>query len=348
MVHTSTRLTLALLLATLPALSGCSGFIYSQTGSTLSGYAKTHMVPWLMSREDVGLACSTGSAVGPLIGSFERVVDTPDLAMLVSWVGAGMCAEASAWEAELASLRAVKAGNASASKDARMVEERYHRVAAMRFHVAWQRAQHHFVGKGDDPKAKLGGKTCPEVEPEEEVYLLLGAASGLLAVLHDRASGGAANVDTSILPAAARTAKCLDAKRWWGVPLALQAAVWMTVPGSEPKGTDKVKSLADAAAMGDAAGVRLARALQVMALEGAGDMKGMAKAVAAHQASIEAKKAPARWRLLDAYGRRMTQQSVDRVWSKEKGFRGPTGELTLPEKEPEAGAGDDMLDGLDG
>ena len=330
--------------ALLALSSGCSGFIYSQTGSTLSGYAKDHMVPWLMARQDVGLACATGSAVGPLIGSFERVTDAPDLAGLVSWVGGGMCAEAAAWDAELASVRAVKRGDAAASQDARMVEERHHRVAAMRFAAAWRYAEHHFTGG----KGKLGEGKCPTVKEDEEIYLLLGAASGLLAVLHDRAASGAANVDTRILPAAARTAGCLKSDKWWGVPDALRAAVWMTVPGSAPKGTDIAKTLEAAAAAGDKAGVRLARALQVIAVEGSGDEARTAAAVKAHQASIEAKSAPKAWRLLDSYARRMTQQTVDRIWSREKGHRGPTGRLELPEKPEANDDSDDMLEGLDG
>tara|TARA_B100001094_G_scaffold259652_1_gene259877 strand:- start:124 stop:492 length:369 start_codon:yes stop_codon:yes gene_type:complete len=122
----------------------------------------------------------------------------------------------------------------------------------------------------------------------------------------------------------------------------------MTVPGSAPKGTDIRKVMDEAAAVGDTAGVRLARALQVVSLEGAGDDAAVAAAVAAHQRSLSAKGAPAAWRLLDGYARRMTQQSVDRVWSRDKGHRGPTGRLELPEKPQANDDADDMLEGLDG
>lgn len=335
-----TRFLMGCVMVTMLAgLSGCSGFIYRQTGDTLGGFAKAHMVPWLMANDDLGLACKTGGAVGPLVRSFERVETKTELPSLVSWLGAGMCAEAAAWDAELASLRAIKAGKASVAKDAQLQEERHHRVAAMRFGTAWKLATVHFPGIGTDK--------CPTIEAEEEIYYLLGSASGLLAVLHDRAASGAANIDTRILPMAARAAKCVKSERWWGVPMALQASVWMTVPGAAPKGTDVKKALEAAAAQGDKAGVRLARALQVLALEGGGDTKGMAAAVAAHQASIKKTPSAKHWRLLDAYGRSMTQQAVDRTWTKEKGYRGPTGSLEMPEKEPEAGEGDDMLSGLD-
>lgn len=333
------RAQIALLVTVTMLLAGCSNFIYRQTGDTLGGYAKGHMVPWLLSNEDIGLACRTGGAVGPLVRSFERVDVHTELPSLVSWLGAGMCAEAAGWEAELANLRAVKAGNAAAAKDAQLAEERFHRVAAMRFGVAWKLAAAKFPG--------IGGAKCPKIEEDEEIYYLLGSAAGLLSVLHDRASGGAANIDTKVLPMAARAAACVKSDKWWGVPMALQASVWMTVPGSGPKGVDPKKKLAAAAAIGDKAGVRLARALQVMSLDGAGDAAGTAKAIAAHEASIKATKSAASWRLLDAYGRSMTQQVVDRRWSSEKGHRGPTGELVLPEKEAPPGDDDDMLGGLD-
>ena len=329
-----------LLLSLVVGLSGCSGFIYRQTGDTLGGFAKAHMVPWLMANEDIGLACRTGGAVGPLVRSFERVDVHTELPSMVSWLGAGMCAEASAWESELTNLRAIKAGQASVAKDAALLEERHHRVAAMRFGVAWNLAVAKFPGIGSDK--------CPEIAADEEVYFLLGTAAGLLSVLHDRASGGAANIDTRVLPMAARAAKCLDSAKWWGVPAALQASVWMSVPGSAPKGTDIAKRFSEAAAQGDKAGVRLARALQVLALEGAGDIKGMAAAVLAHQTSITKTPSAKSWRLLDTYGRNMTQQAVDRTWTREKGHRGPTGALALPEKAPAPGEDDDMLGGLDG
>ncbi|MEY3015131.1 MAG: hypothetical protein RIT45_3866, partial [Pseudomonadota bacterium] len=212
--------------------------------------------------------------------------------------------------------------------------------AAARFYRAFQRAEARWPG--------IGEKACPTIETDEQVFYLLGLSAGMMALMHDRGARGTAGVPMSIPMRVARAAACIDDATWWGVPSALQAAVWMTVPGSGPKDADPKKTLTDAAAKGDAAGVRLARALQVVALGGAGDEAGARDAIAAHGAAVKAKAAPARWRLLDAYAQRLTRHAADLIWTRELGHRGPTDDFAgLPAK-PEAPAADDeeVLEGI--
>lgn len=331
--------TRSVALLALPALvfaTGCTGFLHSQTGGVMSSYADRHMIPHLLADDDIGMACQMGGALTGFVASFERVSDRPDLPVLVSYVGAGMCAEAVAREAELRQARAVRAGQASEANDARLAGERAHRDAAARFYRAFQRAEARWPGIGDG--------ACPTIEEDERVHFLLGLSAGMMALMHDRSARGTAGVPMTIPMRVARAAKCLDDAAWWGVPNALQAAVWMTVPGSGPKDADPKATLEAAAKIGDGAGIRLSRSLQVIALAGAGDEEGARAAITAHGEAVKTKVAPEKWRLLDAYARVLTRHEADRIWTREQGHRGPTDDFAALPVKPEApSAGDDEL-----
>ncbi len=342
---TSGLLTLALLLAV--GTIGCTSALYGRTGAVITGYAHDHMVPHLMADDDVGMACQMGAALTGFVASFERVGADPDLAAVVSFIGAGMCAEEAAREAELRQARAIRAGNATEAQDAAFVASRAHFDAARRFLRAFQRAEKRF--------GAFGG-ACPEIAADEEVVALLALSAGIMAVLHDRGARGAAAVPMTIPPVVARATTCLDDGRWWGVPSALRAAVWMTVPGSGPAAKEGQNPLAPArdaleaaSKRGDEAGVRLARALQVVALTGAGDDAGARVAIAAHAAALQAKAAPGQWRLLDSYATLLSRHEADRIWSRERGHRGPgvgIGELPVAPEAPNP-EDESVLDGID-
>jgi len=328
------KIVFALLAAAL--LGGCSGFLYGQTGTVMSGYATDHMGPYLLATDDIGLACRTGGAFGTFMSSFERVSDRPDLAALIANVGAGMCAEAQAWEADLAYEGAVRAGRADEAKDAQLRSERAHLVAAKRFGAAFARAESAF--------GKLGGE-CPEIDEENEIQLLLGLSSGLMAVMHDRAARGGAGISMAIPRTVERTAKCLDNGKWFGVPNAMAAVVWGTVPGSAPKGTNPADVLTKSVAIGDKAGLRLSRAMQVLFLASSGDEAKTRAAIVGFGKALESKKAHKQYRLLDSYAMTMVRHQSDLIWMREKGYRGPTGELgPLPEKPVDDSDDADLLE----
>jgi hypothetical protein len=317
--------------------SGCNSFLYGQTGAVMTGYTTEHVAPHLLASDDLALACRLGGAFGTFVNSFERVSDRPNRAALISAVSAGMCAEAASWEAELSYARHLRAGRVGDAKDAQLRGQRYHLLAAKRFKEAFSRAEATF--------GKIGGK-CPEIEPEDGVFMLLGLSSGLMAVLHDRGAGGAAGVSMAIPRQVERGTKCLDSATWWGVPKALAATVWLTVPGSGPEGVDPKKVLVESAAIGAKAGVRLASAMQVLATAGAGDERGLRAAIAEHGKSLAAKKPDPKWRLLDMYGFVLSRQQSDLIWTTATGHRGPTdglGEMP-PEPEAEEPEEDDLLD----
>ena len=297
-------------------LSGCTGVMHTATGDTMSSYNRMHLVPYLLSTGDTDAACRTGASFGNLVASFERVTDRPNVSAMMASMSAGMCAETEAWDAELDAIRALRAGRADDTQDARLRQERKHLLAAIRFGEAWKRANLAF--------GELGGETCPQLEEADKVMFLLGVASGMLAVMHDTGAGRTAGISMSIPMRVARASKCLDNKTWWGMPGALAGAVWLAVPGAAPKGADPIAHIEKSAQLSEAAGVRLARALQIETLRGAGKTKEMRAAIVALAASLRSKPSARRWRLLDTYAAQIGRHASDRVWCTEKGYRAPT------------------------
>lgn len=342
-IHRSVRppgLARLCLMLSFVATGGCTSFMFGQTGKVMSAYTEQHVVPYLFAQGDVGLACRTGAGLGTFVSSFGRVSPEPHLAALVSAVGAGMCAEMAAWEAELAYERALRAGRAAETRDAQIAGQRMHLVAARRYLTAWQRTEKAF--------GELGGK-CPVIEPEHEVFFAVGLASGLLALMHDRSAGGAAGVSMATPRKVERASKCVANERWWGLPRALAAVVWLTVPGSAPTGTSPEQVLAESAAIGDKAQMRLARSMQVIALAAKGDDTGLRAAIAAHGKALAATPAAAEYRLLDAYAAALSRHQSDLIWTRETGHRGPLAELgPMPMKPAAADSSedDDLIEGM--
>lgn len=319
----------------LVSVSGCQNFLQRKTGDLMGSYAEEHMVPYMMASGDQGMACETGVSMGAFLMSFERVTDPPRRAALVTLLAAGMCAEATAWEADLRQSRAVREGRATEARDARIAEKRSHTLAAGRFFSAYQQLEGIFgtIGEG-----------CPdEFEEDDEILFLLGLSAGMLAVVHDRAAEGAAEVPMDIPQAVARAAACLDSDRWWGAPMALQASVWASVPGAAPEDADPWAALEDASAVGEANGVRLARAFQVQILEASGQDAELKDAIAAHVASYDETPSHPDWELLDSYATRMILHVSDRIWTTERGHRTPFGALGTFWQPPQETEGQDEL-----
>ncbi len=319
-------------------LAGCRGTLYRQTGKVMTGYTVDHMVPALMGDADVGMACETGVSMGGFLMSFSRVTKVPGQAGSVTMLSAAMCAEATAWEEELRGLRALHEGRATAAQDARIAEKRAHAVAASRFYRSYQLTEEAF--------GKIGGP-CPKIGPKDGPFFLLGLSAGLLAVIHDRAAGGEAGVPMDIPAAVIRASECVDDATWWGAPGALRAALWTAVPGATPEGTDPWETLETAAALGNTAGVRLARAFQVQAAGAAGKEDLLQEKITAHAASLASDEALPAYLLLDRYATLLIRHESDRIWTTANGHRTPVGALgEFPGATAEP-IDDSLLDGLE-
>lgn len=322
-------------IVTISAVS-CS-LVYNVTGRTISSYAEDHLIPYMLQSKDLDSICSAGVSLAPLIASFERVSKSPDLPVLVAMLGAGMCAEKKAQEAELLYLSAVRKGKGDEATDHQAVEIRNHGLAAKRYGEAYRRFNLYF--------GEWNGK-CPSLSKEDQFYYLIGLSASLLAILHDRAAQGVGNVPTDIPSIVSNASKCLNPEEWWGVPLALEAIIWLSIPGATPVGKDPFQQLDRAVALGDKAGVSLSRAFQIQALAGRGNQEAIRKAVIEHAKLLEKGRSQPDYQLLEAYAEQLSRHESDKIWIKEKGHRGPLLLGSFPQGKRDMKEDDDLLKGL--
>ncbi|WP_232224620.1 hypothetical protein [Leptospira fainei] len=294
-------------------LLNCS-IVYRVTGRTLNSYAQDNLVPYLLASDDLDSVCVGGTALGPLVASFERVGSSVELPVMVAQMGAGICAERKAQEAELLYLAAVRKGRGEEASDFQAIQIRHHGIAAKRYGESYNRFLQYF--------GEWKGK-CPSMDDEEEFYFMVGLASGLLAILHDRAAQGYAGITTEIPSVVSQASKCLDPKKWWGTPLAFEAVVWLSVPGATPEGKDAFKHLDEAVKLGDQAGVRLARAFQLQGVAGRGNVELMKKLIQDHAKAMHQSPAKKEYRLLETFAESLSRHESDKIWIKETGHRGP-------------------------
>ncbi len=294
-------------------LNSCS--IYGMAGDKVSEYSLEHVAPYLMGTDDLAMGCATGEAMTGVLLSFSRVTDSPDKVAAATFLTAGLCAEFDAREHELAGLRAVKAGNSSEAQDALIAEKRAHALAAKRYYKG---ANHLVAAYGE-----IGDK-CPKFEDDnDQLIYMIGLLSGLQAVLHDRASDGQVGVPLDMPSKVARAVKCLDNQKWWGMPEAIEASVWMAVPGSAPEGADAWAQFESATKIGLEKGVRLSQALQALSAQSVGKTDLLRKTIVDHAEAIKAKPADKQWQMLDANATNMIEFLSDRLWTEATGHRTP-------------------------
>ena len=321
-------------------LSGCS--VYQLTGDTMVNYSSEHRIPYLLSamtlrrlrdRSWVGQSRIFWSGHCP-----------PHKSQTVIQLSASTCAEQDAWRAEVDYLKALRRGDASGAVDASIAQKRAHTVTAKRLHLAYQGA----VSAFGEP-----GEQCPELENEfDEMVWLLGMLAVVQGLQHDRAAEGAAGIPLDMPARAARGVVCLDNKRWWGVPQALKAAVWSSVPGLAPEKSDPWAELAAAVKIGDEAGVRLSRAIQLKALTSGGKNQEARAALKQYRALDSTFKRAPRWKGFDQIGRLQMLHMSDVIWVKETGHRTPfkgLGTFLQAEEEESSEASDEggLFDDLD-
>lgn len=265
---------------------------------------------------DLGEACTLGAALRHALAGLTSEDHPPRRALVIAEATAAMCAEREAWEANLAVAAARRAvasgGDLARVTDARAAADRWHVEAAQRFERAWLQAEAHW--------GPLGGE-CPRIRPDDEIVWLVGLVSGTLSLLHDRSAGGPMGVPTDRLALVARAASCVDDTAWYHVPSALQASAWATVPGSGPADSDPWDLLDQAAARGDAAGLRVARALQVRLAANAGRDDIVARGIRAHASALEARAPVPDLALLDVYAHWISLHESDLLWTTARGHR---------------------------
>jgi len=293
--------------------SGCS--MHAMTGDLISELTWLHVNPYLLSTSDSEMACETAISTGGMLMAYSRVTDMPNKAAIGVFLTAASCAEADAAEAELSTIRALRQGDAEAAQDARITQRRAHTRAARRLHQGWK----HMVAHYGDPAT-----ACPTLDdPSDELAWFMGNLAGASSVEHDRAGGAEINIPLDIPLHASKGIACLDDARWFGIPSALQASVWLSVPGATPEGRDPWATLDEAQGLADAAGVRMAHLLRTKAALGAGNVDLAKATIRALVASQEATEPPDEWRLLDQAAREQVLALSDALWAEATGHRTP-------------------------
>lgn len=295
-------------------LSSCS-LVYKTTGDVLIGFAENEAIPYALASSDVDLGCAISGAFTPFVLSFSRVTTSPHELATMMYLFAGNCAEIKAWEEELRYLRAIYFKNALEAQDARIAQKRFLNQAAKR-----QLAGYESLVKA---LGEPGGE-CPKFDsPNEEFYWLIGLLNGLQATLNDLASESSANVPLDIASKVGRGAVCLDNDKWWGVPKAIQAAIWATVPNNKPDNVDPIEELALAMQTGLRKGINVASVIAAQVHIGLGNIDQVKTIIRRHKEIKAQTLNTPEFRLLNEFSALQLQAISDRLWTEATGKRTP-------------------------
>jgi hypothetical protein len=300
-------------------LNGCT-LLYKGTGDTMIAYAEEQGVPYLLATDDVALTCSMVESFSPFLLSFSGVTTPPDQLAVLLYLMAGNCTEFKAWEEELRYLRAVYRKDPIEAQDARIAQQRYLSQAAQRQLRAYQHLALVY--------AELGSE-CPAFNTEqEELYWLMGLISGLQALMNEIASAGVTtHVPLNISAKIERAAACLDNKKWWGVPKAIQAALWITIPNDKHLSSEALKQLNDSLQLGLQQGIAITQVIATQVYLGLGHVEKVKQIMSELGNSNVAKTNDRTFRLLNQVSMLQIQHFSDRLWTEATGSRTPIGKI---------------------
>ena len=169
--------------------------------------------------------------------------------------------------------------------------------------------------------------------------------AGMQAVMSDLRSQNSVNVPKDIAMKTVRGIQCVDNQRWWGLPQALQAGLWVMMPDTAPQGMDPWQQLADASRLANASGVRMAHAIEVVIADGSGNTAQLKDAIRRHADSLQSVSPKAEYRMMDIMASRQILAVSDRLWTEATGSRTPLGGLgTFWDDAPAATGGLDIDD----
>jgi hypothetical protein len=281
--------------------------------SSLNRFTIKKVIPAMMAGSDLDMACQFGGTITS--GVEAALAKKPaQKALILSSGAAGICAEMAAREAKLSGqviiVNHVGLGPAMAAEasDARIRGQRLYATAAHRYYSAWLNM------------VDVYGTECKALSEDDQALFLFGLIAGDLSLITDAAGGTSVGVPQSTILDVARAAECLDSDTWWGVPDALKASAWATVPGSGPEGVDPWAVFEAAAAQGEASGMRIARSLQIFTAANAGRSDIVEAGLAAHGAAM-AEGSNADWLLLDTYALSVSLFESDQLWIANTGHR---------------------------
>lgn len=303
-------------------LSGCSQI--NKTGANIAlGFTENHLIPPLFKSDDVGMACTSGEALTPLIVATMGLKADPHEISVLLYTSAGLCAEQRALDYELRYMRSSRANLIDDAQDARVMQKREAELAARRQYEGYKHLEAYFeVGK----KAPIGTK-CPKFSRDFDQFVyLIGMLTGVQAMVNDIAAQQVVGVPKDIAAKVERGMQCLDNNKWWGAPTATRATIWTLLPGAGEGKGDPWETLKQNMRIGERAGVRLPHAMYAMAAQAKGDEALIRDAIRMYAASKESASNP-EYRLVDAMAAQIVQNVSDRYWTEKTGSRTPPGSL---------------------
>ncbi|MES1924994.1 hypothetical protein [Salinisphaera sp. T31B1] len=301
-------------------LSGC-GLIYKPTGHVLNHYTLDEAVPYSLASGDLNkTTCGTGLALSQLMGSFSRVINRPARTLLSTNTLAAMCSESQAQDAHLLVLRNLHNGNVDAARDNRIIAQRWERITALRRYQVFKDTERAY---GD-----LGGQGCPDLTNEmgtelDKLQFLVGTLTSVQGVLSDIQANSTVGIPQDIAARAGRASQCLDNQQWWGVPDALEAIVWLSVPGNAPEGADPWAQLERSAAIGERQGMALAPMLYALAAYGQSDTAREKVGIERVARTYNSDTRPSEFQILNEVAYSQAQYLSDRLWMADSGHRTP-------------------------
>lgn len=300
------RAIVALLLSLALGVAGCvRGIDRTLVGRPI---AETLRLP------DPDLACRSANANATMVRALGHKYKSWRSMVILDTTSA-VCAQQQAMEADLEAAHArfwlEGEERLAAVTDAQIRGRRAHTLAAAR--------QARAFGVLDRAVGPIG-EDCPTLRKDQDrLAWFIGVIAGGSAVLEDQAGGGRNGVSLDTLNRAARGAACLDDEAFWYVPSALEAGVWVMVPGTGPEGVDPFEAMDEAARKGEEKGLHLARALQIVVAANAGREDVVKDALEAF--TKETPDPPADVVLLEEYARMLALHQQDLVWMRERGYR---------------------------
>ncbi|MFW5444117.1 MAG: hypothetical protein ACKE51_07415 [Methylococcaceae bacterium] len=294
--------------------------IVKNTGNILVGFIEDHAVPYVLKTDDVEMGCVMAEALTLLVPSLAQLNASPHKLAVIFGFLSGSCSEFKAWEEELRYIRAIHIKNVTEAQDARILQKRYLNLAAKRQLKGFFNLE---LAYSEKP-----GENCPNFETwNEEFYWLVGLMDGLQAVLNDLASEGSAKVPLDISLKVGRGADCLNNEKWWGVPDAIQSAIWVSFPTEKPEGTEPLKILELAMQTGLKQGMRIVQVIAAKIYIGLGHTERVKSIIRENVASKGSIAANPDFIFLDEVSTIQLQAISDFMWTEATGKRTPLGEL---------------------
>lgn len=301
-------------------LSGC-GLIYKPVGHTLNHYSLDEVIPYTLGSGDLNKSsCGTGMGLAQLTGSFSRVINRPARLLVLVNTTAAFCSEAEAQKYHLLVKRNLHNDHTDVAQDNRIEAQRWERTTALRRYQAYKDTMLAY--------GKIGDGKCPDLRNEmgtnlDQLTYLVGVLTGVQGLLDDIQANSSVGIPQDIAAKAGRASQCMDNRKWWGVPKALEAVVWLSVPGNAPDGAKPWAQLRQSAAIGKADGIALSPMLYAVAAYGQSDEAKEKEAIKIVADTYNGKNVPGKYLLLNQIAYREAEYLSDQIWMAAKGHRTP-------------------------